>query len=170
MLTLNQVNLISTGTEERHLKLQDCVFFKIIIIIIVIVWYKKPRAETNRFWIAQNTKTSPAAESSRASLFMLSQAGQIYMLSATFEFEISSDFSLLNSSLQPPLLPPGGSHTACDIATWQQVTDKSQSASYFIWGLPPNVLHSPTCHCAVTSCKDSGLARIPDECFFIFCL
>lgn len=49
------------------------------------------------------------------------------MLSATFEFEISSYFGLLNSSLRLPLLPP------LHIATWQQVTDKSRSAPYCIW-------------------------------------
>lgn len=42
MLTLNQVNLISTGTEERHLKLQDCVFLKSLLLLLLLFDIKNP--------------------------------------------------------------------------------------------------------------------------------
>lgn len=59
VLTLNQVTLISTGPEERHLKLLDSFFFFFVICVFIIVWYIKPRAETNGFQIAWPPKPPP---------------------------------------------------------------------------------------------------------------
>lgn len=78
----------------------------------------------------QGPPRSPAADFSPAFFFMLSFAGQIHTVSATFEFEISSYFGLLNSSLHPPLLSPQRFSCRLHITTWQQATDKSRSAPY----------------------------------------